>query len=50
MNFKAVFHNEMPFLIQLPDGDYGISVKYKKRDDAGSMVEEVGCFRKDCCL
>lgn len=41
MNFKAVFYNEMPFLIQLPDGDHEVNVKYQKRDTAGSMVEEV---------
>lgn len=41
MNFKAVFYNEMPFLIQLPDGDYEVNVKNQKRDASGSMVEEV---------
>lgn len=38
MNFKAIFTNEMPFLIQLPDGDYEIKVEYNSTDSSGNKV------------
>ncbi|MBM7554443.1 hypothetical protein [Thalassobacillus pellis] len=38
MKLKAVFSNEMPFMVQLPSGDYKVKVKYGINNEENELI------------
>ncbi|MCH4827507.1 hypothetical protein, partial [Planococcus halocryophilus] len=38
MKLKTVFSNEMPFMIQLPSGDYHVKVKYGSNGEEYELI------------